>query len=46
MQNKLYTNSKATDCALQLEVTKSHIFLKKYWYRYEIKIVYSEKYDG
>ena len=38
MQNKVYTNAKAADCTLQLEVIKRHI--------YEIKIVYSEKYDG
>ena len=30
MQNKVYTNAKAADCTLQLEVIKRHIFPKKY----------------
>ena len=43
---QVYTKLKASDCMLQLYFVKIHIPPKRYFLRYEIKTVNSEKYDA
>ena len=42
----IYTESKAVDCMLQLDVIKRYTLPKNCSHRYEIKIVNSKKYDS
>ena len=42
---KSYTESKAADCGLQLDIIKKHILPKKCSQRYKTKILYSKMYD-
>lgn len=44
-QIKVYKDTKTADYTLQLYLIKRHIFLEKCSERYEIKTVYSKKYD-